>query len=849
MGKGRKAGIVNAVLGLDIRKFSTNLQNAKRDLKQSGKSFQQFGKNMTRNLTLPLGVAGGLAVKTFADFEQSMAKVAAISGATGEEFKQLESNALELGRTTRYTSSQVAELQLNLSKLGLTTKEITGSTEAILNLSLATGEDLAESATVAAGVMRAFGLESEDMGRITDVMASSFSSSALDLEKFKVAMSTAAPVARKAGTDIERTTAIIGVLANNSIDASTAGTALRNIFLDLAASGMTWDEAMNSIQQSTNPLKTALQLFGKRGTTVATVIGENADEISRLNKTFNVSQGEAKRMARTMDSTLQGAFLRLKSAIEGVLIDIGKRLSPLVDALTGLLTELASAWNTLPDVIKNTIVVVAGLAAAIGPLAFGFGKLLTMAAPLLGMISTLGLSLAPLAGTIGLVVAGVAALAVAYRRTGKEQSTFAKNLTAEKSGMDAMFAVLKRTKEGTEARAKAIKEVNERYGEYLPNQLSEKSNLNDIETAQRAANKELLRSIFLKSKREDLEAANKKAVDDTRKAMDRLQKVAATATTQSSSFLKTAGKAQTDALFMGMLGAVEEFRSKGSKAVIKEIRMQAAELRLGGLDPFDLHNSVVALLNAENQRLLTIQDINKEYESLSKLLKITPSEVTVVSGGTGGGGTGGGGTGGGSSKVESGLLGPMQSRGIDFGGNTVQPKTRMKLIQEQAAEMRQVVSAEFTNLASDIDNTIAEMNDMFEGFVEGGLSFFSQKLGEALVGGGFKNGELGQGLLEMTGQFLQQLGGLMITTGVSLEAFQKGLASMNPALVIGAGVALVAAGAAVSHLARTGYGNNTTGGASASGFGGNSRSSTIEVDGRLRAGDIVLLQSEHNRRR
>jgi len=376
---------------------------------------------------------------------------------------------------------------------------------------------------------------------------------------------------------------------------------------------------------------------------------------------------------------------------------------------------------------------------------------------------------------------------------------------------------------------------------YLPNQLSEKSNLNDIETAQRAANKELLRSIFLKSKREDLEAANKKAVDDTRKAMDWLQKVAATATTQSSGFLKTAGKAQTDALLMGMLGAVEEFRSKGSKAVIKEIRMQAAELRLGGLDPFDLNNSVVALLNAENQRLLTIQDINKEYESLSKLLKITPSEVTVVSGGTGGGGTGGG-----SSKVESGLLGPMQSRGIDFGGNTVQPKTRMKLIQEQAAEMRQVVSAEFTNLASDIDSTIAEMNDMFEGFVEGGLSFFSQKLGEALVGGGFKNGELGQGLLEMTGQFLQQLGGLMITTGVSLEAFQKGLASMNPALVIGAGVALVAAGAAVSHLARTGYGNNTTGGASASGFGGNSAS--IEVTGQIRGDHLAILASDFQRR-
>ena len=846
MGKGRKAGIVNAVLGLDISKFSTNLQNAQRSLKKSGQQFQKFGKSMTRSLTLPLGIAGGLAVKTFADFEQSMAKVQAISGATSKEFEQLKENALELGRTTRYTASEVAELQLNLSKLGLSTAEITASTDSILALSLATGEDLAESATVAAGVMRAFGLQAEDMGRVTDVMASSFSNSALNLEKFKVAMSTAAPVARKAGADLERTTAIMGVLTNNSIDASTAGTALRNIFLDLAASGMTWDEAMNAIRSSSNPLNTALEMFGKRSTTVATVIAENAEQISKLNKTFDMSAGEAKRMAGVMDNTLNGAFLRLKSAVEGVMIDIGDRLSPVVNALTGFVTKLASAFSALPNSVKNTIVVVSALAAAIGPLAFGIGKLLTITSSLMGVLVPLGLSMTALAGTVGVVVAAFAALAISYRKNTREQSTFVKNLTAEKAGMDAMFAVLKRTKKGTEARAKAIKEVNERYGEYLPNQLSEKSNLNDIESAQRAANKELLRSILLKSRQEDLEAANKKAVDDTRNAMERLRKVAEGADTKSSGYLKKAGEAQADALLMGILGAVEEFGDKGSKAVLNEITKLGGvltRLGLGGVDTTEMHNAIKAMLNAENNRLLTIQDTNKEYERLASLLKITKKELNEIEEEP----TGGGGNGGAKEiKRRGGIIEPMQGIGLSGIAETMArdtPKTvgYITKIGESLAGLQyrtQMATASWMEFTTKMSETAKSM-------IVPALETIGYELGRALGQGGFKNGELGKALIDQIMQFASMLGDQLIAIGSAL-LLAPGMQGAAAGYLAAGG--LLKVGAAIHRgFVQASMSKDMTNGAAASGMV-NGRG-PITVEGQIRGDHLVILSSDYQRRR
>ena len=229
---------INVKVGALTEGFDKGMKRLERKLKRTGRLLKKTGTAMTQNFTAPIVAMGAMSVKVFADFEQGMLKVKAISGATNTEMNELTDTAKRLGSTTMFTATQVSELQLSLSKLGLTPTEINKSTESILNLAQATDSDLAQSATIAASTMRAFGLEAEDMTSIVDVMADAISSSALDMSKFETAMSSVAPVARVAGASLEQTTAIIGVLTNNGVESSTAGTALRNIFLDLAKNGM-----------------------------------------------------------------------------------------------------------------------------------------------------------------------------------------------------------------------------------------------------------------------------------------------------------------------------------------------------------------------------------------------------------------------------------------------------------------------------------------------------------------------------------------------------------------------------------------------------------------------------------
>ena len=119
---GKSIGSLVFNFGANLSGFDRAMNKAQKSIKKFGKSMQRTGRNLSRNLTMPIVALGAVSLKTFADFEQSMLKVKAISGATGDEFKDLTDSAKLLGSTTMFTASQVAELQLNLSKLGLAPK-------------------------------------------------------------------------------------------------------------------------------------------------------------------------------------------------------------------------------------------------------------------------------------------------------------------------------------------------------------------------------------------------------------------------------------------------------------------------------------------------------------------------------------------------------------------------------------------------------------------------------------------------------------------------------------------------------------------------------------------------------
>ena len=306
-------------------------------------------------------IVGG--VETFRKYEFAMSKVKAISGATEAEFKALDASAQELGRTTFFTAEQVANLQINFSKLGFTAKETLNAQEAALDTAVATGEDLARTATVIGSTLRGFGLDASEAGRVSDVMAASFTSSALTLEKFQTAMTKIAPIAKLIGFSLEKTTSVLGILTDAGIEASIAGTSLRNIFLKMSNPASDLSKSLGRTVGSSEELVEALEDLNKRGVDAESIQGlvndrqvaafgimlNNVEAIKRQTQAYENSSGAAKTMAQIVGDNLEGAMLRFKSAMEGLAIVLTERIAPIITSVTEGFTKFVSLITQAAD--------------------------------------------------------------------------------------------------------------------------------------------------------------------------------------------------------------------------------------------------------------------------------------------------------------------------------------------------------------------------------------------------------------------------------------------------------------------------------------------------------------------
>jgi len=291
---------------------------------------KRFGA-LSRQLVGALGITAGFSAlagivknagKIFVTFEKSSSKLAAILGKTKDQIKGLTDQAKQLGATTAFTASEIIGLQTELAKRGFTQQQIEASTQGILNLAAATGQDLAQSAELAGSTLRIFNLDASEMSRVSDVLAKSTTISSLSMEKLATILPTVGKTAQIAGVSLEKTAALAGTLTDRGLDASSAATSLRNIFLELSKKGLTWNEAMAKINASTDKNKTSLDLFGKRAAAAGVILSETAGSTDELTTALENSNGAAQEMADTMLDNLAGDMTIAQSAWEGFILSL-----------------------------------------------------------------------------------------------------------------------------------------------------------------------------------------------------------------------------------------------------------------------------------------------------------------------------------------------------------------------------------------------------------------------------------------------------------------------------------------------------------------------------------------------
>lgn len=257
-----------------------------------------------------------------ADFSKGLSTLRAVTGNTADELSVLNEQAKELGATTQFTAIEVVGLQTELAKLGFTIKDIKNSTPAILDLAASLEIDLASAAEFAGSVVRSFGLTTEDTQRVVDVMAKSTSSSALNFDALRESLKVVAPVARATGVSIEQTAAYLGVLANNGLKGSVAGTGLSKSFIELNKKGIDINDAFEKVTNSSNGLGTAIELVGVVGAKSFLSLAEGTKDIENLKVAFEDAEGAAQAMAEIRLDNLEGDTTKLSSAWDGFLLNI-----------------------------------------------------------------------------------------------------------------------------------------------------------------------------------------------------------------------------------------------------------------------------------------------------------------------------------------------------------------------------------------------------------------------------------------------------------------------------------------------------------------------------------------------
>ena len=405
----------------------------------TGEKLQTVGNKISsvgQKLLPVTGVVTGLgtaAVKTAADFDSAMSRVAAVSGATGSDFDSLRDKAREMGAKT---------------------EDMLSGIEGVMYLAAASGEDLATTSDIVTDALTAFGLTAADSGHFADVLAAASSNANTNVSMMGETFKYCAPVAGALGFSVEDTAEAIGLMGNAGIKASQAGTSLRSIMTNLTGDVKLSGAAIGDVTIATTNADGSMRSLSailadcrgafagmteaEKANNAETLVGKNAmsgflalmnaapEDIEKVSGAVNNCKDAAKNMADTMQDNLEGQLTILKSQLQELAISFGDLLMPAVRSIVSGLQGMVDVLNAMPDGVKRVIMIVALLAAALGPVLIVIGKtlsaigtIMTWAPKLAGAISAVkgafaALSATMMANPIAIVIAAIAALVAAF---------------------------------------------------------------------------------------------------------------------------------------------------------------------------------------------------------------------------------------------------------------------------------------------------------------------------------------------------------------------------------------------------------------------------------------------------
>ncbi|WP_303436048.1 phage tail tape measure protein [uncultured Oscillibacter sp.] len=323
-----------------------------------------------------LGISVGLkdTIDTYSSFEATMSQVKSISGATAEQMMDLNAKAKEMGATTKFTASEAGEAFTYMAMAGWKTGDMLNGIEGIMSLAAASGESLATTSDIVTDALTAFGMTAKDSGRFADVLAVASSNANTNVSMMGETFKYVGAASGALGYSIEDVALGIGLMANAGIKASQAGTELNSIFTRLGTntngardaiedlgisfyksdgSARAYGDVLKELRAATKnmtqeqKINFANTVAGQRAQAgLLAMLNATEEDYNKLTEAIENCDGAAAAMADTMLDNLAGDMTLLQSAVEGVKISIGERLSPYLRQFVQFIT------SKMPDVEK-----------------------------------------------------------------------------------------------------------------------------------------------------------------------------------------------------------------------------------------------------------------------------------------------------------------------------------------------------------------------------------------------------------------------------------------------------------------------------------------------------------------
>ena len=352
---------------------------------------------------LAVAAFGVAAVKMAADFDQQMSTVQANTGATSAQMDQLRAAAIEAGASTVYSASDSADAINDLGKAGMSVTDIlTGGLTGALNLAASDGMAVGEAAEYMANALSMFHLKGSQASQVADTLAAGAGKAVGNVSDFGEALNNCGAQANSFGMNVQETTGVLALFAQNGTIGAEAGTQLNSMLMKLAAPSA---EASNTMKELGISAYDAQHHFvgmanfagqlqkaeknltdEQRNQANATIFGSYAIKAanylyeageSGVNKwTKAVSEsGYAAEQAAAKNNNLKGDLENLGGSMESLMISVGEGAQgPLRKMVQGLDT-LVDAFAGLPSGVQQTLVVMASLAGVFGAVHKAAGNL------------------------------------------------------------------------------------------------------------------------------------------------------------------------------------------------------------------------------------------------------------------------------------------------------------------------------------------------------------------------------------------------------------------------------------------------------------------------------------------